>query len=787
MGILSGVVSYLLGLIINLLDVAITGFLSALGFNLDIFETYFPAARDYYDVITGFAVGLLFIMFIFQVFKNFGVVLDMEVEDPLKMLGKTALFFGMIMCSRSITGIITKLLVDPYNIFLNAYSADSFEFSLLDLLWSFVGGIFMNGFTSIVYVIMLIVLGWQFLKFVVEIVERYIVFYFVLYCAPVVYATGAFKSTAQIFKSWTRMVASQGMLLLLNVWSIKLFISFMEGFRANSSDLIFTFLLGYAFLKFSQKADTLLRILGLNTASTGEVVRSIGSTIGGIAQSVRTIGGIASKAVSGGRGGQRDAGATRSTSSSGGASQDGGNGPNPMGSPGGKSGNPSGGSDSGGLVSGITSDVTGSARDNFAGSVLSSAKAQMKEGGGETNPSAEQNGSTDNGTSKNPDSDKEQDGIQMRQGNPAGTGAQGSHASIYSETREQLSQLARGLPHDQYDPAKKSFSGGGFQEFTGEDANIIGSTQMPPADGFTQYQVKMPDGSFATMYQNSDTGEAHVVQFGSVDNGVIQGTISSIDGDTGKMGDDMAFKAVHESVPGAASFSSHSVPVSDGAGGAYHVATGGAHSFFEAGAFRAASPISSDTPTGAAAPTSSYANTVGPENVQTVSSAPTAAASGFTPGTATKMTGKDTGSGAVGGKDFASGQASILRDIAREKGQTLDSGSAVSGHSAYEASAGVAGGMGSSSPINGAHRQQDSSAGTLAQDMHQHMDSVVMGSGMDSPPVNSGMKGTQQNHADSTNPAIRGPEKKHPDDREERPSDRLPDEKGRFEHHHTPE
>ena len=78
MGILSGVVSYIFGLVLNLLDTAIDGFLGALGFDLDSFESYFPAAVDYHEVIIGFAVGLLFIMFIFQIFRNFGIVLDME-------------------------------------------------------------------------------------------------------------------------------------------------------------------------------------------------------------------------------------------------------------------------------------------------------------------------------------------------------------------------------------------------------------------------------------------------------------------------------------------------------------------------------------------------------------------------------------------------------------------------------------------------------------------------------------------------------------------------------------
>ena len=120
MGILSGIVSYAFGLALNLLDAAVNGFLSALGFDLDAFEQFFPAAADFYDVIIGFSIGLLFMMLLFQLFRNFGIVLDMEAEDPLKILGKTALFLGMIVYSRSIVNLILKLMADPYSIFLNA-------------------------------------------------------------------------------------------------------------------------------------------------------------------------------------------------------------------------------------------------------------------------------------------------------------------------------------------------------------------------------------------------------------------------------------------------------------------------------------------------------------------------------------------------------------------------------------------------------------------------------------------------------------------------------------------
>lgn len=580
MGILSGVVSYLFGLSLNLLDAAIGGFLGALGFDLDTFENYFPAAREFHDVIIGFAVGLLFIMLIFQIFRNFGVMLDVEAEDPLKMLGKIALFFGMILYSRSIVNMILGLLTDPYAIFLNTASTP-YEFELLTLVTSMFTSVFSNPFMSIVTMILMLVMGWQFLKLTVECVERYIVFYFVLYCAPVVFAVGAFKSTAQIFKSWCRMLASQAVLLLLNIWSIKLFLSFMPVFERNAGDIIFNFLLGYAFLKFAQKADTLLRILGLNTASTGDMVRSLGGTIASIAMAVKSAGSMARgvNAAAGRLFGAANPGTTTGSGGSGGeisGMRSGAGGPQP-----------SGGSGSNGAsVGGITDSGISSAKRSYASDVLNAARLQMdgvpESSGGEGGSSEQTDLAGDRRVRTNaPDTER----VKMAQTGAAPDGrasAVKDPHKVDGETVEGLSNLAHGLPHDKYDPVKGSFSGGGFPEFTGENANIIGASQLTPAEGVHQSIMKMADGTTGTVYRNAETGEASVVQFASVDNGVLQGTISQLDPATGKMGEDFAFMAVHSSVPGASSFSASSIPIRDASGGAYHVATGADTNVFSA-------------------------------------------------------------------------------------------------------------------------------------------------------------------------------------------------------------
>ena len=67
----------------------------------------------------------------------------------------------------------------------------------------------------------MIALAWNYFKLLLETVERY-----VLVGVPLLYITtclcyGASKATSRVFQSWCRMVGSQPLLLVLNVWFLR--------------------------------------------------------------------------------------------------------------------------------------------------------------------------------------------------------------------------------------------------------------------------------------------------------------------------------------------------------------------------------------------------------------------------------------------------------------------------------------------------------------------------------------------------------------------------------------
>jgi hypothetical protein len=87
---------------------------------------------------------------------------------------------------------------------------------------------------------------------------------------------GGSKATSKVFQSWCRMIGSQLLLLVMNVWFLRAFNSSVGQFTATGGALtsgqgnIFLWLFcALAFLKTAQKFDSYLSSLGLSVAQTG--------------------------------------------------------------------------------------------------------------------------------------------------------------------------------------------------------------------------------------------------------------------------------------------------------------------------------------------------------------------------------------------------------------------------------------------------------------------------------------------------------------------------------------
>ncbi len=84
MGILDGIMEWIAEQVMNGIDLISTSVLDALGCDMGTFLRYSPAAETIYRIFVAAAIGLVLLNWVWQLFRNFGLVAGVEAEDPLK-------------------------------------------------------------------------------------------------------------------------------------------------------------------------------------------------------------------------------------------------------------------------------------------------------------------------------------------------------------------------------------------------------------------------------------------------------------------------------------------------------------------------------------------------------------------------------------------------------------------------------------------------------------------------------------------------------------------------------
>lgn len=216
----------------NLLDMISTSVLGALGCSMDSFLRYFPAAETMYNIFVALAIGLILLNWIWQIFRNFGLVAGIEAEDPVKLSIRSVLFIFLAVFSRDIVDIVLKIGGTPYGWVLTSelppLSFSDFNSVIVSIL-----GVVANGSVALIALILLLILAWNYIKLLFEAAERYVLLGVLVFTAPVAFAMGASQSTGNIFKSWCRMLGGQMFLLLMNAWCLRLFTSMVGTFLSN--------------------------------------------------------------------------------------------------------------------------------------------------------------------------------------------------------------------------------------------------------------------------------------------------------------------------------------------------------------------------------------------------------------------------------------------------------------------------------------------------------------------------------------------------------------------------
>ena len=232
--IFEGIVTWISSVVSDMMDAVSGLFLQALGTDMTAMEEYFPFVSKAFTVMQYTAWALLFLITVWQLFCAFGGPVT-EAENPWVLLGRSALFAFLIGYAKPIFLLTLKIATAPYTALMDIQmTAEDFTFAGIEQALQ-------NGLTSLIATISVvglllltileIALGWNYFKLLLETVERYIVVGVLCYTSPLAFSMGASKATTPVFRSWCRMVGSQLLLLVMNVWFLR---GFANRFKGNS-------------------------------------------------------------------------------------------------------------------------------------------------------------------------------------------------------------------------------------------------------------------------------------------------------------------------------------------------------------------------------------------------------------------------------------------------------------------------------------------------------------------------------------------------------------------------
>jgi len=234
MHLMDSLFRWLIDQVVTAIDMFGMSILSVLGADLTLFVNIFPIAQTTYEIFVVTALTLLGLSMVWGIFKNFFLPIGIESEPPVNLVIKTIIFGFLAFFALDIAQIAISLANTPYQAIVGVVDpAPEFVRTHAIMTLILVGGgkgILVGLVLALVFVI---IVGWNYFKLIVECVERYLVVGVLAFTAPLAFAMGASQATNPIFKSWCRMLGGQLLLLIMNVWTLRMFIAMLRVFTAN--------------------------------------------------------------------------------------------------------------------------------------------------------------------------------------------------------------------------------------------------------------------------------------------------------------------------------------------------------------------------------------------------------------------------------------------------------------------------------------------------------------------------------------------------------------------------
>lgn len=254
--------------IVDMMELVTEMFTELLSCNLSLFEELFSVVSALYkNVIVPMGIAILLLILVWQLFKSmFGK--SVNSEEPIELIIRSAIALFFVVAAKPIVNYILRFAGTPYQWVVGTeIEVKSFSgfVSALEGVTETLGIGKLS--ISLLMLIMQFVVAWNYFKMLFIIAERYVLLGVFSYTAPLAFSTGGSKSTNNILASWAKMFGGQVVLIILNAWCMKMFLSGYGNMMASSYGFTKFFvatLCLVGFCKITFKLDSYMASLGVN-------------------------------------------------------------------------------------------------------------------------------------------------------------------------------------------------------------------------------------------------------------------------------------------------------------------------------------------------------------------------------------------------------------------------------------------------------------------------------------------------------------------------------------------
>ncbi|MDO4289318.1 MAG: hypothetical protein Q4C55_09040 [Eubacterium sp.] len=244
LGLLSQVVIFVIKFFIGKIVAPIT-------MSTELFELYFPTVQKYIWLFQGLALCILVVIDLVQLTRGMLFkTANGEVDHPGVLMAKSAFAVIFIVCSVPLMDFFLEIVRAPYtyrdasgNYFQIEAEEDLFAGGFTDLMTSVfqesqrmdvaqAAADQLTGMGEVknlgeiagfaISLVLMLILGWQMIRYLLEILERFVILLMLLFTAMFPMAAFPSRATAGIFRKWLEMLFSTALLCFFNMFFLRI-------------------------------------------------------------------------------------------------------------------------------------------------------------------------------------------------------------------------------------------------------------------------------------------------------------------------------------------------------------------------------------------------------------------------------------------------------------------------------------------------------------------------------------------------------------------------------------